>query len=114
MVAQVPGGGTSEPYDASSEPYDASSAVTRVRESKRAAPELVRAAIQELCQDRYLSLDLLAAWLRRNRNTVRNLHIPTLISEGRLELRHPDSPTHPQQAYRTRAQPTPMSKRGAR
>jgi ATP-dependent DNA helicase RecG len=92
---------SSEPYDASSEPYDASSAVTQVRGSKRAPPELVRAAIEQLCHGRYLSLDVLAGWLKRNRNTLRNLHVPRLISEGRLELRYPDSPTHPQQAYRT-------------
>jgi ATP-dependent DNA helicase RecG len=98
---------SSEPYDASSEPYDASSAVSRVRLSKRAAPELVQEAIRELCQERYLPLDVLADWLRRNRNTIRNLHIPKLVAARLLELRYPDSPTHPQQAYRTKQEPSP-------
>ena len=86
--------------DASSIANDASSPLAQVRASRRAKPDIVQSAILRLCADSYLSVDEIADALNRNKTTVRNQHIGPLLDSNQLELLHPGSPTHPQQAYR--------------
>lgn len=73
-----------------------------VRESGKAHAPLVRATILALCTDQYLSLRDLSALLGRNQEGLRNSYVTSMVSEGLLELRYPDTPSHPDQAYRAR------------
>ena len=75
----------------------------RVRATGRAAPNLVRAAILELCSNRYQGLNDLAAALDRKAETLRVQYVAPMVREGLLASLHPNTPNHPQQAYITRA-----------
>jgi ATP-dependent DNA helicase RecG len=72
-----------------------------VREKQRASPELMRNTILKLCSERYLTVKRLAELLNRSSETIRTHFINPMLSEKLLELKYPDEPTHPQQAYRT-------------
>jgi ATP-dependent DNA helicase RecG len=72
-----------------------------VRDNKHSKKEIVRQIIQELCSGQYLSLQTLAELLGRNRDSIRNHYITPMLSEGLLELKHPELTNHPQQAYKT-------------
>ncbi|MGL5872518.1 MAG: Fic family protein [Xenococcaceae cyanobacterium] len=72
-----------------------------VRDNKHSQKEIVRQIIQELCSGQYLSLQTLAELLGRKRDTIRNHYINPMLSEGILELKHPELINHPQQAYKT-------------
>lgn len=63
----------------------------------------VRNTILALCQERFLSLRDLSALLNRQQETLRDSYVSKMVREGLLELRHPDTPSHRDQAYRTRA-----------
>lgn len=73
--------------------------VSLVQSSLRASQDAVCAAIVAVCQPDWLDLAQIAATLRRREPTVRR-YVRRLVREGRLALRYPASPTHPQQAYR--------------
>ena len=72
-----------------------------VREKNRVNPELMRDTILKLCSERYLTVKRLAELLNRSSETIRSHYINPMWSEKLLELKYPDEPTHPQQAYRT-------------
>jgi len=74
---------------------------TPVREKNRVSPELMRNTILTLCSERYLTVKRLAELLNRSSETIRTHFINPMLSEKLLELKYPDEPTHPQQAYRT-------------
>ena len=73
-----------------------------IKSSRRAAPELVRDVVLELCENRFLTLGELAELMGRTKQNLRDRYITDLVRDGRLEVRYPDSPSHPEQAYRTR------------
>jgi len=72
-----------------------------IREKNRVNPELMRDTILKLCSERYLTVKRLAELLNRSSETIRTHYINPMWSEKLLELKYPDEPTHPQQAYRT-------------
>ncbi|MEY3867206.1 MAG: hypothetical protein RLZZ338_1097 [Cyanobacteriota bacterium] len=72
-----------------------------VREKKRVNPKLMRDTILKLCSERYLTVKRLAELLNRSSETIRTHFINPMWLEKLLELKYPDEPTHPQQAYRT-------------
>lgn len=73
-----------------------------VKASRRAAPELVRKVVLDLCENRFLTLRELAELLGRTKQNLRDRYITELVRDGRLELRYPDTPNHRDQGYRTR------------
>lgn len=74
-----------------------------VRESGAAPRSLVRDTILMLCTDRYLGLRDLSRLLLREQETVRG-YVTALVKDGLLDLRYPETPSHRDQAYRTREQ----------
>jgi len=73
-----------------------------IKSSRRAAPALVRKVVLELCEDRFLTLGELAELLGRTKQNLRDRYITELVREGQLEVRYPDTPSHPEQGYRTK------------
>ncbi|PKN58180.1 MAG: AAA family ATPase [Deltaproteobacteria bacterium HGW-Deltaproteobacteria-14] len=96
---------TSDDSDATSAASDATSqgdtAVARVRASGRVRSEILDAAILAVCRGRFLTREDVAAGVGRAVNSLRARNLPRLVREGRLELRYPERPNHPRQAYRT-------------
>jgi ATP-dependent DNA helicase RecG len=76
--------------------------VTEVRNAKRAKPSLIERAILEFCHLDFRTPKEIATALRRQVKTLKEHHLPRILEADRLELRYPDAPTHPQQAYRTK------------
>ena len=78
-----------------------------VRSTRRAAPALVRETILALCAGRYLSLAELAELLNRNAVSLQQNYVAPLLREGMLQLRFPEQPNHPYQAYRDKSPERP-------
>lgn len=108
-----PGKGPSSPDNGPSSPDSAAlppeldaylrAVAAPIRSARRSSPEQTRETILELCHGRFLSLRQLSALLDRQQETLREGFITPMVAEGALELRYPESPTHPEQAYRARA-----------
>ena len=92
----------SSPHKAPSSPHneDLPAVVEEIRRQKRSAPDKVEAAILALCADRFVMAEELAEKLQRGMKSLKNNYISKMIRDGGLELRYPDQPTHPLQAYR--------------
>ena len=73
-----------------------------VRKQKRAKSELVRSVILALCAEDFLTLQQLARLLGRSADKLYERIVAPLVRENLLSLRFPDTPTHQEQAYRTR------------
>lgn len=58
-------------------------------------------ALLAFCADGWRTLLEIATALGRTESTVRTEYLRPLLAQGRLERRHPESPRHPHQAYRT-------------
>ncbi|MBI4818893.1 MAG: putative DNA binding domain-containing protein [Deltaproteobacteria bacterium] len=75
----------------------------RVRSLPKRAPEgRLRTAIVELCGIRPWTPAELSVVLGRSVRKLVDKHLAPLVRDGRLERTHPESPTHPDQAYRTK------------
>ena len=72
-----------------------------IRQKKRVTPNQMRNVILQLCQDRFLLLKALAELLNRSPDTLRTHYINPMLQERSLELKYPEQPSHPQQAYKT-------------
>lgn len=73
-----------------------------VRNRQRAAPELTRQVILQLCSTDFLSSQDLGALLnRKNIKRLQSDFLTPLVRSGQLRLRYPDKLNHPDQAYRT-------------
>ncbi|NES20794.1 MAG: hypothetical protein F6K41_18135 [Symploca sp. SIO3E6] len=100
---------SSEHYESSSEHYELSSEhykrlreiAAPVREKGRTDRNIVQNTILELCSEHYLQLRTLAELLGRKPDSIRNHYINPLLLQVSLELKYPDQPNHPDQAYRT-------------
>ncbi|MDO9074781.1 MAG: ATP-binding protein [Rubrivivax sp.] len=57
--------------------------------------------ISALCNDRWLTTRELALLLHRDANNLQTRFLTGMVRKGRLELRHPDVPNRPDQAYRS-------------
>jgi len=80
-----------------------------VRSKKRVNDkEVLRAAIRAVCARDFLTLQqvgLLVA--RKGLKNLQEDYLGPMAHAGQLELRYPDKPNHPQQAYRTSRSDTP-------
>jgi len=74
--------------------------VQQVAASKRSRRSLVREAILALCSNDFLRAEAIATRLNRNAQGLRNDYIIPMLNEGLLVARYPDTPNHPQQAYK--------------
>jgi len=74
---------------------------SKVRVTQRASPEIVRAVILALCEDRFLSLKELSELLDRKTEALRASYVTPMLREGLLTLKYPDTPSHPDQEYKT-------------
>jgi ATP-dependent DNA helicase RecG len=63
----------------------------------------MEATILSLCAINWLTLRYLASLLGRQPDYLRNHFIAPMLKDGRLKLKMPGAPNHPQQAYRTAA-----------
>ena len=77
-----------------------SDVVQRVAASRRATPEVLREALLALCRDGFRRVADLAQALNRKAITIQQNYVSRMVREGLLELRYPDAPNHPKQAYR--------------
>ncbi|GAA6620318.1 hypothetical protein [Scytonema sp. NUACC26] len=73
-----------------------------VRNKGKVPSELMGQTICQLCQDRFLTHRQLEELLDRSATTLRVSYLSKMVKTGQLELRYPDKPTHPEQAYRTK------------
>jgi ATP-dependent DNA helicase RecG len=55
-----------------------------------------------LCKDRFLSLRDMSELLNRQQKFLQDDYVRSMVREGLLELRFPQTPNHQDQAYRTR------------
>lgn len=72
------------------------------RRSKRLPAEQMRAVIERLCQGRWLAASEIARLVARDAEKLQSRFLTAMVREGRLQLRYPDVPNRPDQAYRTR------------
>jgi ATP-dependent DNA helicase RecG len=73
----------------------------RVAKTARISPKLVQEAILELCLGQYVTTDQLAKALNRNAHGLRSRYLSSMTEQGLLQLRYPESPNRPDQAYTT-------------
>ena len=78
------------------------SAVQIVQQGKKAPKELVKKAILEACNNKFLTASELATLLNRSVGSLRNHYLNTMTKEeGPLQTKYKES-NHPNQAYRTK------------
>jgi ATP-dependent DNA helicase RecG len=70
------------------------------RSHKRLPADEMRAVIERLCQGRWLAASEIAALVSRDAEKLQSRFLTALVREGRLQLRYPDVPNRPDQAYR--------------
>jgi ATP-dependent DNA helicase RecG len=75
----------------------------RARTRSRLPAEEMQSLIERLCRDRWLSAADLGGLLSRDPEKLQTRFLTGMVRAGRLELRHPDVPNRPDQAYRTRS-----------
>jgi len=71
---------------------------------KRSPPSDTKAVIERLCRIRPFTADELARILHRNKRWVKSSYLSPMIRDGILIYTIPDSPKHPNQAYRAKKQ----------
>jgi ATP-dependent DNA helicase RecG len=71
------------------------------REKKKLVPELTKRLIQRLYQNEPLTAEQLGELLDRREDKLQKHFLAQMVANGELQLRYPDQPTHPEQAYRT-------------
>ena len=70
--------------------------------SKWATREDIERAILEIAAPDFVTAEVVARRLNRSVRTLRENYLNHLVGEGKLELRFPDKPTSPGQAYRSK------------
>ena len=70
---------------------------------QRPPPEVLRPLIMQICEKReWTTARQLARWFSMHRRSLVHRHLGPMVDAGLLQLRFPDSPRSPRQAYRTR------------
>lgn len=77
--------------------------VQPVRATRRTSNDAIRDAILGLCDKRFVTLRQLAEILNRGMEGLRDRHVSPMVKVGQLELKYPETPSHRDQGYRTRA-----------
>ena len=67
----------------------------------RPRKEPLRQVIAQLCAGHWRTPAWLAVLLKMEAGKLSNRHLAPMVKIGILERRYPESPTHPEQAYRT-------------
>ncbi|MGY4533496.1 hypothetical protein ACVW0Y_002628 [Pseudomonas sp. TE3786] len=70
------------------------------RERLRMQPARMREVISELCEDHYLTLNVLAELLCRSPDALRQQYLNRMVKSRQIQLAFPSKPTHIRQAYR--------------
>lgn len=71
---------------------------------QRVPRRVLRPLIREICQSReWTTAADLARWLQMHQPSLVQRHLRVLVDEGALVLKYPESPNHPDQAYRARS-----------
>ena len=73
------------------------------REKKKIPREEMEEMLLLLCNNYYLTLQVLAELVKRSPDALRQQYLKPLVGQGKLVLAFPTVPTHPQQAYKTRS-----------
>lgn len=72
------------------------------RKTKLPAEEM-RRVIRALCEGRWLTAKDIGNFLARDAKNIQIRFLTALVRAGELELRFPEVPNRPDQAYRTRS-----------
>jgi ATP-dependent DNA helicase RecG len=75
----------------------------------RIKPELMEEIIKKLCSNRWLTRREIAISLKRNPEDLRNRFLNPMAAHGILELRYPETPNRPDQAYSLNIKTTKQS-----
>jgi ATP-dependent DNA helicase RecG len=79
----------------------------KVAMGQRSAPQLMEAAIIDLCTGRYWTVNQLAEMLKRHPAGLRDRYVSPLVAAGKLKLRFPRQGNRPDQAYTATELPPP-------
>ncbi len=71
------------------------------REKARLKPEAMASVVLALCQDRYLTLSVLAQLVNRNPDALRKNCLDGLVKSRRIRRAFEGTPTHEKQSYRS-------------
>ncbi len=71
------------------------------RDSRRILPARTESIIAQLCYSRFLTYHEIGALLNRVPRDARDRFLSPMVADGRLQLRFPQEPSHPNQAYIT-------------
>lgn len=71
------------------------------RNKQRLLPKRMEEIILSVCRERYLTLNVLAALLSRNPDTLRKSYLDGMVKTGRICRAFPMTPTHEKQAYKS-------------
>jgi predicted HTH transcriptional regulator len=74
--------------------------IEQVASGRWASRALVEQAILACCQMGYMTVRQIAERLARKPSTIQKNYIIPLVKQGRLSLRYPGRPNHPEQAYK--------------
>ncbi|MBA4176575.1 MAG: transcriptional regulator [Leptothrix sp. (in: Bacteria)] len=78
-------------------------AAAPARQSARLPAAEMKSLVAALCTGRWLTSRELGLLLHRDADNLQSRFLTAMVREGRLELRFPDVPNRPDQAYRTAA-----------
>ncbi|MFZ4628470.1 MAG: hypothetical protein ACOYNR_09105, partial [Blastocatellia bacterium] len=73
------------------------------RDKKKLIPSLTQQIIRQLCDGRYLTAEQIGSLMDRGKEKLQKNFLAEMVQNEELELLFPDQPTHPDQAYRTKA-----------
>ncbi|MCY7337673.1 MAG: hypothetical protein LH613_15930 [Chamaesiphon sp.] len=77
-----------------------------VRNKGNVPKSVTRQTILDVCQEDFLTPRQLEKILKRDANNLRLRFLSHMVKEELLEVRYPENPNHPEQAYRTRPHQT--------
>ena len=103
----TPHSGANTPHSGNNTPHLDRAELLRIAQPVRAGQPrraVVDAVILTLCAGHYLTVHQLAELLDRHYEGLRDRYLTRLVTEKRLELRHPSTPRSIHQAYRTKEQ----------
>ncbi len=98
---------TSEPRNQTSEPSPPSpeqllTLAELVRSNRKVSRTTMERIILTLCQWQFFTIKELASLLGRSGDFLQASYVTKMVKLGQLELKYPDKPNHPLQAYRTK------------
>ncbi len=93
-----------DPLEADDSAEDA--IIEKVAGQRWARKDDVRSAILAIARGRFVTVAELSGTLQRKPVTIQQ-HLSVMAKDGLLDIKHPDQPNHPAQAYRSRKDPTP-------